>query len=361
MLAVEADPVAGLAAAQQHAADVGLFVIDHDTVRVLDAAREAATQGTCTVVIVSRQRNPDNILNAMRSGAKDFAYLEQDGGDIRRALVELQRNAQAPATGQRGKIITVFSAKGGSGSTTIALNLAGALAKQRVDNAPLKIAIVDFDLAMGDVLVFLDMTARYSFQELLTNMHRLDAELLYSSMARHSSGVYVMSQTDHLEEGRELSGADAGTVLEYLRRHFDFIVIDGLRDFGEIALTALDKADHIILTLTQDIPALKNANRCLRLFSRLGYDGNRLGLALNRFRASGNLTTDAIADAIGRKITWTVANDFPSAIRAANEGKLLIDVAASSQLSKDIHAMASTFHETAPAPRRSFFPKWGKG
>ena len=361
VLAVEADPALGLGVARQHAPDVGLFFIDHDKRTVLDLARQVAAQGLCAVVIVSRQRDPDNILVAMRSGAKDFAYLDEDGGDVRRALVELVRAVSTPPSGQRGKVITVFSAKGGSGATTIALNLAGALAKQSIDATPLKVALVDLNLEMGDVLVFLDMTARYSFQELLGNMHRLDAELLYSSMARHSSGVYVMSQTDYLEEGRDLSAADAGVVLAFLRHHFDFVVIDGLRDFGEIALTALDKADHIILALTQDIPSLKNANRCLRLFARLGYDGNRLGLALNRFRGSAQLTPDAIADALGRKVNWTIANDFPSVIRAVNEGKLLIDVASSSRTAKDVFAMVPDFHEAAPVKRRSLFSRWGKG
>jgi len=311
-------------------------------------------------VVVSRERNPDSILIAMRSGARDFAYLDDDSQDVRRALLDLGLSAGS-APGGRGKLITIFSSKGGSGATAIACNLAGDLAQLEVDGRPARVVLLDFDLEMGDVLVFLDMTARFSYQELLANMHRLDWDLIDTSLAKHSAGFHVISQTDYVEEGRELGTADATSVLGFLRTHFDFVVIDGMRDFRETNLAALDRADTMLLVMTQDIPALKNASRCLRIFKRLGYEGDRVQLVLNRFRGAGQLTPASISDALGHKVKWTVANDFPSVIKAVNEGKLLVQSAAATAVAKDIQSIAASFQRgDAPVKRRGLFGMWGK-
>lgn len=364
VVGVEADPHRGLATIEEHGPNVALLFIDHDPSRMLDLARQVSAVNGCVPIVVSCSKNPDSILVAMRAGARDFAYLDDASNDVRRAIldlgVSLSESGGGGPGGRRGKVITVFSAKGGSGATIVASNLAGALRKQFGDEEA-RVVLLDFNLEMGDVTVFLDMTSRYSFHELLANMHRLDADLLYGSLATHTSGLRVISQTDHLEDGRDLSSDDAARILAFLRVHFDFIVIDGVRDFRELALLALDKADTILLVMTQDIPALKNANRCLRIFKRLGYSDDRVKLVLNRYRRVGQLTPDSIGDALGRKVAITIANDFPEVIRSVNEGKLLVDAAPSSSVSKDIVELAALVHAPAAPKKRGLFALWGRG
>lgn len=363
VVGVEADPNRGLATIEEHGPNIALLFLDHDPPRVLDLARQAAGVNGCVPIVVSRSKNPDSILVAMRAGARDFAFLDDSSNDVRRAILDLGVALAETGSGggRRGKIITVFSAKGGSGATIVASNLAGALRKQGSSDEEARVVLLDFNLEMGDVLVFLDMASRYNFHELLANMHRLDADLLYGSLAAHSSGLRVVSQTDHLEEGRDLSADDAARILAFLRQHFDFIVIDGVRDFRELGLLALDKADTILLVMTQDIPALKNANRCLRIFKRLGYTDDRVKLVLNRYRRVGQLTPDSIGDALGRKVSITIANDFPEVIRSVNEGKLLIDAAPSSSVAKDIVDLASMIHAPAAPKKKGLFALWGRG
>jgi len=361
IVATQDDLTQAMTTLRASAANVGLVFLDHEPDAALALAKTAGGVNGCAVIVVSRLRDPDKILSAMRSGARDFAFLDEESGDLRRALGELQRPDVQPSGEQGGRVISVFSAKGGSGATTIASNLAGSLVVADDDGKPVKVVLIDFNLEMGDVLVFLDVNARYSYQELLANAHRLDPELLYRSLTQHSSGVHVMSQTDYLEEGRELSAEDAAKVIAFLRMHFDFVVIDGLRDFRDISLVALDKSDTILLTMTQDIPALKNANRCLRIFKRLGYEGDRVQLVLNRFRRSGQLTPDSISDALGRRVAATVANDFPTAIKSANEGKLIVNAAPSTAIAKDVAGLVSLFRAPSTTKRRSIFSLWGKG
>lgn len=362
VVGVEAEPSRGLAALEEHNPNVALLFLDHEPQRILELARQAAGVNGCVPIVVSRNKNPDSILIAMRAGARDFAYLDDASNDVRRAILDLGvalAESGVGPSGRRGKVITVFSAKGGSGATIVASNLAGALRKAGGEDS--RVVLLDFNLEMGDVLVFLDMASRYSFHELLANMHRLDSELLYGSLAAHSSGLRVVSQTDHLEEGRDLSSDDAARILAFLRQHFDFIVIDGVRDFRELALLALDKADTILLVMTQDIPALKNANRCLRIFKRLGYTDDRVKLVLNRYRRVGQLTPDSIGDALGRKVSITIANDFPEVIKSVNEGKLLVDNAPSSGVAKDIVDLAAMIHAPTAPKKKGLFALWGRG
>lgn len=362
IIAVEPDPEKGIYAIRETDPEVALLFLDRDPEAILALARQITLSSDCPTIVISRNREPDNILQAMRSGVRDFAFLDIEGEDVRRAIAELEKVQKAEAVADRGKIIAVFSAKGGSGATTIASNLAGALLSYGLgkNESKRKVALLDFDLEMGDVLVFLDIESRYSYMELLNNMHRLDPELLYRSLALHGSGLSVLSQTDQLDQAREITAQEMGRVLDFLRGHFDFIVIDGLRDFREIALIGLDSADTVMLTMTQDIPALKNADRCLRIFRRLGYPETKVRLVLNRVRPSSQLDPDAIADALGRKVHGTVVNDFPTVIKAINQGQLLVDAYPGARVAKDLRDLVPLFYDVAPVRKRGFFSLWGR-
>ncbi len=360
--AVEPDPGRGLAAVRETAPTIVLLCLDSNPEAILAIAKEISINNSCLPIVFSANRDPENILKAMRSGARDFAYLDEESADIRRAITHLGKLQEQVKMGGLGKVIAVFGAKGGSGATTIASNLAGEmLTHGRAKGATRrKVALLDFDLEMGDVLVFLDLESQFSYVDLLNNMHRLDSELLYQSLAIHPSGLCVLSQTDQLEGARDISAEEVSRVIDFLRQHFDFVVIDGLRDFREMALAGLDGADSVILTMTQDIPALKNANRCLQLFKRLGYADRKIKLLLNRYRRTNRLTVDAIADALGREVDATVANDYPSVIKAINQGELLVHLSSRSRVANDIKNLVTFFLEGTAVKRHSLFPRWGR-
>ena len=352
----ERDADRGLEIVRREVPNIALLYLDADPAGVLEAANKIAQLNGCAAVIVSRDRNPDNILQAMRSGARDYAYLEDEGIDVRRVLLNL---SLAPGVSEeqaqpRGMVIAVFSAKGGSGATTIAANLAGAMIPEGAEGLQGKVALLDMDLQMGDVLAFLDLSSRYTWKDLAANLHRLDADLLYKSLTLHPSGLHVVAQSDVLEEAEEVKPASVGKVITFLRQHFDFIVVDGLRSFDELSLVALDLADRILLTFSQDIPALKNANRCLAIFRQLGYDNEKVKLVLNRYHKRGDLDLDSVADALGMAVEGTVSNDFPTAIKAVNEGSLLVDIAPRARITKDIRALMPMVRGERPRRRGIF-------
>jgi pilus assembly protein CpaE len=283
------------------------------------------------VIVVSPTKDPELILRAMRAGAREFV-LESDHEELKLAV-----RSQAQVTEQvdgNGAVITVFGAKGGVGCTTIASNLAGALAA-----AGARVCIIDLDFHLGDVLSFMDVAGNYSITDVLQNMGRLDRELLESSMMRHPSGVNVLAQSGKMEEAEHIKGSDIGNLLTFLRKHYNYVILDGVKGFDEISLAALDGSQHVLMVLTQDVPAVRNGQRCLELFGRLGYDQTKVKLILNRYQKSSKITLDVVADTLKVPVSHAIANDFVSVIDAINRGLLLKDAAPRARLTQDIQGL----------------------
>ena len=301
------------------------------------------------VIVISPTKDPELILRAMRAGAREFV-LESDHEELKLAV-----RSQAQVTEQQqdgnGSVITIFGAKGGVGCTTIASNLAGAL-----QVAGARVCIIDLDFHLGDVLSFMDVAGNYSITDVLQNMGRLDRELLENSMMRHPTGVNVLAQSGKMEEAEHIKGSDIGNLLTFLRKHYNYIILDGVKGFDEISLAALDGSQHVLMILTQDVPAVRNGQRCLELFGRLGYDQSKVKLILNRYQKSSKITLDVVADTLKVPVAHAIANDFVSVIDAINRGLLLKDAAPRARLTQDIQGLILLVAGSRKdqAPRKSF-------
>jgi pilus assembly protein CpaE len=297
------------------------------------------------VIVVSATKDPELILRSMRAGAREFV-LESDHEELR---VAVRTHARVTvAGGDVGQVVTIFGAKGGVGATAIAVNLAGSMQRRS-----LRVVLVDLDLHLGDVLSFLDVAGSYSITDVLANMSRLDRELLASSVTKHRSGINVLAQSSKVEEAEQIKAQDISALLEFLRRNYDFVIVDGVRGFDEVSLAALDGSQHVFLTLTQDVPAVRNGQRCLELFGRLQYDQNRIKLLLNRYQKASKITTEVVSETLGHPLTHTIANDFILLIDAINRGVLLTDAAPRAKITQDIEALIEhLMPEKMPRMRR---------
>jgi pilus assembly protein CpaE len=253
-------------------------------------------------------------------------------------------------------VYAVFSAKGGVGGTTLATNLAGAL--QRSGE---RTCLVDLNLNMGDVLAFLDLQGGYSIADVIANMRRLDRELLDSSLLAHASGVHVLAQSHRLEEVDRIDPAQLGSMLRFLRLHYRAVVLDGLRGFDELSVAALDEADQILVVVTQEVPAVRDARRCADLLKRLGAEA-KLKLVVNRFQKGLEITPAVVAETVGVPVAATIPNDYPAVIRAVNRGQLLLDDAPRSLVTKGIEQVIGVVGHTrggeAPRERPSLLKRF---
>jgi pilus assembly protein CpaE len=158
-------------------------------------------------------------------------------------------------------------------------------------------------------------------------------------MAKHSSGMNLLAQSGKMEEADQVKATDVVGLIQFLRRNYDKVIIDGVRGFDEISLAALDGSQFLLMIMTQDVPAVRNGQRCLDLFTRLGYDETKIKLVLNRFQKSSKITSEVVSETLKLPVAHTISNDFVSVINAINRGMLLSEVAPRAHLTKDIEEL----------------------
>jgi pilus assembly protein CpaE len=318
----------------------------------LELGRELAERGVA-VVILGPRKDPDVILAALRAGAREFLVVPGEERQLERAVQAL---LEASGAVRLGSITAVVPAKGGMGATVVATHLGGALQR-----AGKRVCVVDLDLELGDVLTFLDLQGTYTLADVAANMRRLDRDLLESSVPRHKSGVFVLSQSEKVTESDRVDPDTVVQVLRFLRHHYDHVVLDGLRDLGDVPLASFDLADRILLLVTQEVPAVRNAQRKAELLRQLGFDAGRVLVVVNRYQKGSPITRQVIEETVRLPVVATIGNDFEALSRAVNQGVLVWEESRRSPVARDVEALAAHLTGARPAaPRtsllRSLFP-----
>lgn len=262
------------------------------------------------------------------------ATVVRPGGRERTSSVELPADAPVGAEAP-GEVIVVFGCRGGAGATTVAVNLGVQLARQ-----PRGCVVVDLDLQMGDVLCALQLDPVETIAEVLQDIDSLDAASLRRRLTFHSSGLFAVSQADRFDQLESLQPARIPALIAGLSRQFGTVLIDGLRDFSDLSISALDMADKIMLVVPEDVVAVKNASRCLEVFRRLGYPQNKLSIVVNRHDGKGKVTPAAIAATLKLEPIGVLALDTRAAQDALDEGQPLAQIAPRSPLTETLGHLA---------------------
>lgn len=336
-----------------HRPTLAVISLDKEVAASVRLAQALAANGT-RVAVVAPSKDADLILLAMRAGAREFVS-SMDGAALQTAVRSLAQPATSTATGM---ITALFSAKGGMGATSVAANLAGYLAARSE-----RVCLADLDLELGDVLATLDLAPGYSITDVIENMRRLDRELLDASLVRHRSGIAVLARGERLEDSARVDPESVGKLLGFLRQHYGHVVVDGLHGFGDLSLAALDVSDRVLLLVTQEVAAVRNAQRCVEIFRRLGYSGAKVQLVVNRYQKGSRITREVIAETTGVPVAATIANDFAVLTRAVNGGRLLAEEAPRSAISRDVDSLVALVDPAGaagdgPARRASVLGKW---
>jgi pilus assembly protein CpaE len=251
-----------------------------------------------------------------------------------------------PALRTRGKIIAVYSAKGGLGTTTVAVNVATAIAREHTDE---RVALVDFVVVGGDVRVVLDLKPSYDIGDLVMKVDRIDGELLSSLMTPGPSGMLVLPSSDRPEVQDLIESNAASAILSQLRAHFNYVVLDLEHYLGERTIGALDTADRIVLVTQLSVPALRSTQRTLNLFNRLGYAPAKVAVVVNRANAESPLTIGDAETVLGRAINGKLPNDFTACADATTKGIPVLEHEPNSSLANSYRHLAAALVGTPEA------------
>ena len=308
--------------------------------------REIRQRERTFVIATAPKPDPELILQAMRAGVHEFLVSPPDPTELAGALDRLMRRGEQDV--KQGMAIAVYSAKGGVGTSTVALNLAFALAKQQ---ARVRVALVDFVVSGGDVRVLLNLKPAYDIGDLLARMQRIDADLINSILTPMDGGVWVLPSTERPEVAELVDAAAAATIVGQLRNHFAFTVLDCEHHLTERTLAALDLADRILLVTQLNVAALRSTQRTLELAMRLGYPDEKLSVVVNRHQGSDVLSLSDAADLLNRPVYFHLPNDYKVSTASQARGVPVLVHEPSSKLSEAYLALAAKVSGTGATAR----------
>jgi pilus assembly protein CpaE len=275
------------------------------------------------VVVVRYTVEGRALAEAMRSGVRDVLAMTdldllQDSVDRLQDFAATFRSSTEAEESSAGRVVTVFSAKGGCGKTTVATGLATLAATKGVG----RVALVDLDLMFGDVAISVQLFPTHTIGDAVVMSESLDSEGLAKLMTRHPSGFDVLAAPTSPETKDSISHRLVAEVLTVLRSSYDLVVVDTSPSFEDHTLAALDHTDVLMLLVTPDIPALKNLKVALETLKLLRFPSERIRVVVNRSDADVGLTLQDIA----RTADVTIAGRIPSSRdvpASTNRGEVL--------------------------------------
>ena len=323
--------------------------------------RMSAEAPDAAVVMMSVQGEADYLRRSMLAGAREFLVKPFSSDELTASIrqvhareVEKQSRRAAtpvmapagdgtappPGAGDRdGRIVAIFSPKGGVGRTTIAVNMAVAAATELGKS----VLLMDGSFQFGDVGVLLNLNPKNkSIADLVPELEAGEPESLDTFVINHSTGVRVLLAPPSPEMAELITPTAVKRVLDALRRQHDLVIVDCTSWFNETTLSILDAADVVLTVLSLEITSIKNMRLFLEVAEQLGYERGKVKLVLNRADSSLGIRVTDVENSIGRKIDHTIVSDGRSVVYALNRGVPFFLSNREAQVSQDILRLAST-------------------
>jgi pilus assembly protein CpaE len=310
---------------------------------------EEGTGAHVPIIMLTAEREVEQKVRGLRAGADDYLIKPFHPAELMARIKSLlARFAPRDTLVGRpplGRVHAFYGAKGGVGTTTIAINAAIALHRE----LGRKVALVDGNLQFGDHRVFLDLGLdRKSIVDIVT-APTIDADLIRQVMVKHDSGIDLLLAPPSPEAAELVTTEHLPIILDQLRGLYDYILVDIDKRLDDHNLGVLEAADIMFVVMTADLSCLKNVRLVLETISHLGYEAGKLQLVLNRFNAFTGINVRNAEGALRRTIDHQVVNEYRGAISALNSGAPFMFTKPDSTLGRSLLDFARTV-DKAPVP-----------
>ena len=270
------------------------------------------------VFAIGNLNQPQIIVNAMRAGAREFIERPTTTTDLLEAFVRLTTaQRRGKQEGIRGKVFSVINAKGGNGSTTVAVNLALAL-----QSAYGQTALVDL-APLGHAALHMNLKPVFNVADAIRNLHRMDASLLESFMTRHGGGLQLLAGTN-VPAVADPSTAEYVRLFDMLATHFRYVVVDNSSRFDAASRLIASLSETVLLVACSDVASLWSAARVQQYLGEAG-SRDRVRLILNRFRKVPGFSEADAEAAVGAKLLWRIPNQYFAVSGAIDRGTPVMD------------------------------------
>ena len=353
-----------LVAWSEHAADAASVLAGGHLGVVLHGTRSSALPQSELAQIREHTRAPVILLASGESSALLEDALEADVADVLllpqmtenivfaiRKASHSGRKAQG-RPGRRGRIVTVFSPKGGTGKTVIATNTAAAVAKHEGKKA----LLLDLDLQFGDAAIMLGIEPEKTIYDLVVAPGELDTEKLAGYVTRHVSGLDILPAPLRPEDAELVTEAKLAQLLEVARESYDIIVVDTSPFFHGPMLATLDRTDELLLLCGLDVPTLKNVRLALQTLELLSFQPDRIRVVLNRANSKVGMKPGEVEGALDVKVRFEIPSDRAVPL-SVNRGNPAVLAEAKGDFARAIRTMAKTLApaEAEKADKRRWF------
>ena len=319
--------------------DVAIIAVDEDTEKGLSLVADIARgHSNCAIIVVSAASDGQLILRAMRSGAREFLNSPVQLDELMGALDRVASTGSSDnRRSKSGVIMSMAGASGGVGATSIAVNMAVALAQ----NPERSVVLVDLDLSLGDADIFLDMMAEYTLLDVAQNISRLDLALLRKSLTIHTSGVYLLPRPVQIEDNNAVTEEDLRKVLGLLKASFSHVIVDLSKSYNKLDMVALEMSEHALLLTQLDLPCLRNVVRLLASFERFDGMAERVKVIVNRAGLEkAQISHEKAEQTIGGEIFARIPNNYSIISECRNNGLSLLEQAPKAAITQQIVELA---------------------
>jgi pilus assembly protein CpaE len=301
-------------------------------------SRLSKTFSQSAIFVVSKDTRPENIIDVMKAGGAEYLLAPVDRKILLNAVEEVRdKHAEAAMTqagkGRQGTVYSFISAKGGLGSSVLAVNTAVAMAVNDMG----RVALQDIGFQSGDSSVYLDIVPETSIVDLCRNFNRLDISLLHGAMSKHNTGVELLAAPLDQVDSEEISPEHIIKILDLLPRAYDKVIVDCTSMYiDECSIEAFNAADKVFVVTDLSVPALRNAARLSQLVRKLGIGVEKVEFVVNRYSKSGSFQIKEAERTLGKRFFWLFPNQFDDIVSSVNEGVPVVQSYPRSGFSKSI-------------------------
>ena len=291
----------------------------------------------CKVIALSDNPSVNLIVEVMRAGAKEFLPVPVIKNEFTDSINKLLSSSDENVLKSKCKIITVFSNKGGIGKTSLATNLALELAKITKEN----IALIDLNFQTGDITTFLDLKPSFNISYMLENIDKINETFLLSTLEQYKrTSLYVLADPPYFKQAEDIKPAQITKLFNTLKDTFSYIIVDAEASFDGKNIAALDNSDVILLVTVANLPALRNTQRCLELFDKLGYDADKTKIVVNRYMDNDEIKEEDVKKVLSKGVFWKIPNNYFAIMNAINKGIPVSEINSSTNVAQSYRELA---------------------
>ena len=296
----------------------------------------SALSSNCNIIALCDNPSVNLIVEAMRSGAKEFLPVPIIKNEFSDCMNNILGNKEKDKK-NKCKIISVFSNKGGIGKTSLATNLALELSKVTKEN----IALIDLNFQTGDITTFLDLKPSFNISYMLENIDKINETFLLSTLERYKrTSLYVLADPPYFKQAEDIKSVQISKLFNKLKDTFSYIVIDAEASFDSKNISALDNSDVILLVTVANLPALRNTQRCLELFDKLGYDREKTKIIVNRYMENDEIKDTDVEKVLSKDVYWKIPNNYFAIMSAINKGIPVSELNTSTNVAQSYRELA---------------------